>query len=63
MAELERLLVRPMEAAAMLGVSRTKIYALLSSGEIPSIRIGSRGLRVPLEPLRRWIEERHIQAS
>ena len=50
----DKLLLRPMEAAEVVGVGRSKIYALLASGEIPSIRIGG-SVRVPIAELRSWI--------
>ena len=43
---MEKLLLRPSEAGDALGVGRSKIYALLKTGEIPSIRLGG-SLRVP----------------
>ena len=54
----DRLLLRPGEVATRLGISRTVVYELIASGEIPSIRIGSgkrRSVRVPVEDLRDWI--------
>ncbi len=48
---MERLLLRPIEAAEAIGVGRSKVYELLASGELPSIRIGS-SVRVPLDSLR-----------
>ena len=53
---VERLLYRPAEAAAAIGVSRSRMYELIASGEIPSLRIGG-SLRVPVDPLRRWVEQ------
>jgi excisionase family DNA binding protein len=50
-----KLLLRPNEAADAMGVSRSKAYALISSGAIPSIRIGG-SVRVPVDALRTWIE-------
>ena len=51
--QIERLLVRPAEAAAMLGVSRSKIYELINSGAVPSVRLeDGRLVRVPLQALR-----------
>ncbi len=35
----ERLLVKPSEAAALLGVSRSSVYELVRAGAIPSVRI------------------------
>ena len=34
---LEKILLRPAEAAEMIGVSRSKIYELIASGAIPSV--------------------------
>jgi excisionase family DNA binding protein len=51
---MEKLLLRPVEAAEAIGIGRSKVYELLASGELPSIRIGS-SIRVPLDQLRSWI--------
>ena len=37
----ERLLLRPVEAAERLGISRTKVYELMASGELRSVKIGA----------------------
>ena len=52
----ERLLLRPTEAADVLGVGRSKIYELIAEGLIPTVQVGSR-LRIPLEELRNWIRQ------
>jgi excisionase family DNA binding protein len=36
----EQLLFRPTEAAQRLGIGRTKVYELMSSGELRSVKIG-----------------------
>ena len=54
---VERLLYRPAEAAEAIGVSRSRMYELIDSGDIPSIRIGGT-LRVPVDELRRWVEQK-----
>jgi excisionase family DNA binding protein len=46
------------EVAAALRVSKRTAYALVRSGEIPSLRVGTRGVRV-LEP----DLERYVQAA
>ncbi|MEM9615518.1 MAG: helix-turn-helix domain-containing protein [Actinomycetota bacterium] len=45
------LLVEIKEVAHFLRISRSKVYVLMNSGELPSVRIGSRRLvrRVDLE--------------
>ena len=55
--DLERLLLRPNEAATTLGVSRAKVYELIREGVIPTVYVGQRA-RIPTAALRRWIEER-----
>jgi excisionase family DNA binding protein len=55
--EDDRLLLRITEAAALLGIGRSKMFELLASGEIPVIRLG-RVVRVPREGLREWVRWR-----
>jgi excisionase family DNA binding protein len=45
-----RLLLTPDEAASALGIGRTKLYELLATGKLPSVRIGA-SRRVSLEVL------------
>ncbi len=48
------LLVRPEDAAHVLGVGRTKVYELMRSGELRSVRVG--GLRrVPVTALAEFV--------
>ncbi len=54
---MEKLLLRPTEAAEVLGLGRSKVYELLASGALPAVRIGA-SVRVPAEALRRWVTER-----
>ena len=53
---MERLLLRPAEVAELLGVSRSRVYELIASRALPSVRVGLTR-RVPVEALRRWIEQ------
>ncbi|WP_067891553.1 helix-turn-helix domain-containing protein [Nocardia vaccinii] len=58
-ALLERLLNEPTvsvpDAAHLLGVGRSTIYAAAHSGEIPAVRIGNR-VRIPTIWLRRLLQ-------
>ena len=54
---MRRLLMRPAEVVDLLGISRTKVYALIASGELPSMKVGE-SVRVPVAALQRWLEER-----
>jgi excisionase family DNA binding protein len=51
---MDELLLRPTEAARLLGIGRSKVYELLAKGELPSIRIGG-SVRVPVDALRAWV--------
>ena len=59
---MEPLLLRAGEVARLLGLGRSKVFAMLAAGELPAIRIG-RSVRVPRVALERWIEERAQQTS
>jgi excisionase family DNA binding protein len=43
---VDKILLTPVEAAAALGIGRSKVYELLQSGQLPSVHIG-RCRRVP----------------
>ena len=55
---MEQLLVKPMVAAEAIGVGRSKMYELLASGEIKSIRLGPRLIRIPTYALKEWVEKK-----
>lgn len=57
---MEKLLLKPIEAAQVLGIGRSLIYELIARREIPSVRLG-RCLRVPKESLQQWLKEREEQ--
>jgi excisionase family DNA binding protein len=40
----------------ILGIGSTKAYSLVATGEIPSVRIGNRAIRVSRQELERWLE-------
>lgn len=55
--KIERLLLRPAEAAELLGVSRSKMYELVAAGRIPSVRLdGGRLIRIPFQALKALVE-------
>lgn len=51
-------LLKPREVAAILSVSRSHVYQLISSGQIPSVRVGERTVRVRRSDLEAYIESR-----
>ena len=57
LAEFEMLNVP--EAMRVLRLSRTMVYDLLKSGELPGIKIGGTW-RIPVADLRRWFEANRV---
>ena len=53
----EPLLLDSRAVAELLGIGRTKTFQLMSTGEIPVVRIG-RCARVPRSALESWIADR-----
>lgn len=52
--DVPRLLLTPEEAAATLGLSRTRIYALMAAGRVESVLVG-RSRRVPVAALEEFV--------
>ena len=60
--ELPVLLVRPEDAARVLGVGRTKVYELMRSGALRSVRVG--GLRrIPVAALDEFVARLEAEAA
>jgi len=58
----EGLLLTPEEAFNEIKVGRAKGFQLLSSGELPSIKIG-RLRQIPIEGLRAWVQRQVAQQA
>ena len=52
----ESLLLRPNEAARLLGIGRSKLFEMLARNELPVIRFG-RCVRIPRRELAQWINQ------
>ena len=52
---MEKLMLRPREAAESIGVGRTLFYQLVKAGVIPSCRVG-KAIRIPAAEFRAWAE-------
>jgi excisionase family DNA binding protein len=59
---MEPLLLKAGDVAKLLGLGRSKVFAMLAVGELPVIRIG-RSVRVPRAALEHWIAEHTQHAS
>ena len=57
-----RFLLRPEEAADALGISRSRLYAMIAKGTIPSVKLG-KSRRIPTAALRRWVEAQVTAAA
>jgi excisionase family DNA binding protein len=54
---MERLLFTVPEAAAILGMGRSHVYQLISSGQLASVKIG-RSRRISERSIRQFVAER-----
>jgi excisionase family DNA binding protein len=52
---MDKLLLTPAEAAERLGISRTKLYELMASGQLASVKIG-KCRRVPATALTAFVD-------
>ena len=50
-------LLRIPEAARLLGMGRTTVYQMIREGRLPVVRLGKRGVRIPISALTNWITE------
>lgn len=53
----EPLLLRPVEAARLLGIGRSMLFEMLARNELPVLRMG-RCVRIPRQLLEDWVDER-----
>lgn len=59
---MDKLLLTPTEAAATLGIGRSKVYELLQSGQLESVRIGA-CRRVPADAVHSFLVNLRTHAS
>jgi excisionase family DNA binding protein len=53
---MDKLLLRPEEAAEVLSIGRSRLYELIGKGELASVQIGT-SRRVPARDLVRYVEQ------
>jgi excisionase family DNA binding protein len=49
------------DAADLIGISRSKAYAMAAAGDLPTVHIGK--TLVPMEALRQWLVDRERQSK
>lgn len=54
--DMDKVLLTPVEAASALGIGRSKLYQLLQSGRLPSVRIGA-CRRIPAGCIHRFVTD------
>lgn len=57
---MNKLLLKPAEAAEMLGIGRTKLFELLASGALESVCIGH-SRRIPLDALDDYLTSLRVE--
>ncbi len=57
-----QMLYRPEDAAAALGLGRSKVFELMAQGRLRSVTVG-RSRRIPAEALRAFVDELVEQAN
>lgn len=50
--------LKPSEVAAILRVQSAMVYRMIASGEIPSVRITRKCIRVPRQEFFEWLRSR-----
>jgi excisionase family DNA binding protein len=53
----EKWLLKPSEAAKILGIGRSKVYELINARRLPTVDLGPRCTRIPRAALEAWIAE------
>jgi excisionase family DNA binding protein len=59
---LTKLLLTPEEAAQVLGIGRTKVYELMLSNALESVKIGA-SRRIPTDSLTSFVEGLRAQSA
>jgi excisionase family DNA binding protein len=49
---------RVSHVAELLGLSRSEVYRMVETGELPSTRVSETGVRIPKAELSTWLRER-----
>jgi excisionase family DNA binding protein len=54
---MESLFVRPVEAAKLLSISRSRVYELLNAGSLPATRLEGRTWRIPKAAIEKMVTD------
>ncbi len=59
---MDAMLLKVPDVVACLGVSRAKVYELMASGELPSVRVGG-SRRIRASDLERFVCQRRLKTD
>ena len=59
---MEQLLYKPSQCQEILNLGRSKIYELLASQQLRSVRVG-RAIRIPASALKEYVERQEKEAA
>ena len=59
---MEQLMYRPVEAAQVLGIGRTRVFALIKSGRLRSVKLGAARF-ITAEALRAFVRDLEQESS
>jgi excisionase family DNA binding protein len=62
MENMKPLFIKPVDAAKLLGTGKSKLYAMLAAGQIPSVKIAGM-TRIPLAALENLAAEAMCQTE
>lgn len=57
----EHAIMRPAEVGRLLGIRRSRVYALLSKGVLPSVRVAG-AIWIPRAALMEWLSDQTARA-
>ena len=57
----EKEMLRPVDVASLLGVTKGRVYQLIAARELPAIRVGG-ALRIPRAAWEAWLKRRSREA-
>jgi excisionase family DNA binding protein len=49
--------LKPEDVAREFQISRASVYRLIADGDLPSVNVGKRNIRVPFDSLVAWIKK------
>jgi excisionase family DNA binding protein len=55
--DMESLFLRPIDAAKLLNVSRSRVYELLNAGSLPATRLEGRTWRIPKAAIEKMVAD------